>query len=68
MYKDKNESLLKIVFPDKSRLNFTNFTKLKKYIGVKGTETTKLNRSVVKTLTGLEPPFTEYVDKIGYVD
>ena len=68
MYKDKNESLLKIVFPEKARLEFTNTPKLKKYIGVKGVETTKLNRTVVKTLTQLEPPILDFVDRIGYID
>jgi hypothetical protein len=68
MFKDKNESLLKIVFTDKSRLQFTNTPKLSKYIGLKGVETTKLSRTVLKTLSQLEPPFTDFSDKIGYID
>lgn len=68
MFKDKNESLLKIVFTDKSRLQFTNTPKLSKYIGLKGVETTKLSRTVLKTLSQLEPPFNDFSDKIGYID
>jgi len=68
MFKDKNDSLLKIVFPEKNRLEFQNIPQIKKYIGVKTAEQTKISRTIVKNLTLLEPPLFDFEDKLGYND
>ena len=68
MFKDKNDSLLKIVFPEGNRLEFHNIPQIKKYIGVKASEPSKISRTVVKNLTLLEPPLFDFEDKLGYND
>ena len=68
MYKDKNESLLKLIFPKQSRPEFHNIPKIGQYIGVKGVERLPINKHIVRTLTRLEPPIFDWVDKVGYVD
>ena len=68
MYKDKNEHLLKLVFPEKKFSEFQTLPELRAYTGVRGSGSYQLNKTIVKTLIELEPPIPDIERSIGYND
>ena len=68
MYKDKNDHLLKLIFPDKKFSEFQTLPELRSYTAVKGVAHSQINKTVIKTLISLEPALPDIDRSVGYND
>ena len=68
MYKDKNDHLLKLIFSDKKFSEFQTLPELRSYTAIRGVVHSQINKTVIKTLIGLEPALPDIDRSIGYND